>query len=685
MANYDLAYPGAAIDAILTTAYDLQNAGYIFKGSASNWSGTPTQRTWLLAPAGFSGYGFSSAIPKGSIGICKYNGSAWSGDVINVVTIDSTVTNGSTNPVSGDAVWDALDELATGIRDTLLSFTITDGTASADQASKLTYDVKMTDGQGGQHLIDSFSILAATASKAGLMSAADKAKVDSFLTILRSMTFADTTPGADVGTQIVETLKMTVDGVQEAVTALTILAATTSKAGLMSATDKAYIDGLPTSLSTINTSISNLLAMLGYYTCSTSASTADKTVSATGYTLINGGCIRIKMTYANTASNVTLNINGTGAKALYYDGAQASASNSWEAGEVLEVYYDGTQYQCASDASVLSVLKSTDPYESDLSFCDDNGYSIVDFTQGHVRTKNFFSKNAAQLGSTEDDFDFAIADENDKAIVFFKNGHVITKNFNSSQIGNFTTLLGKYSGKKISILGDSISTYGVPGATNQDGTYCYSYYPTATCRYSQNGSDSIAFNVNDTYWMRLINMLGATLGINESWRGTKVAGSDASAFNNQTRINHLGENGTPDLILVFGGTNDAGNNITIGTFNGGVYTDYDTAEEIAALPVSTFADAYKAMLIRLMFTYPTSEIVCILPTYTTTYYTIQKLDDYVEVIKEACDFFGIKWIDTRVSGITIFNKQAYLSDGIHPNVAGMALIANKIYKHLIFD
>ena len=348
MANYDLAYPGAAIDAILTTAYDLQNAGYIFKGSATNWSGTPTQRTWLLAPAGFSGYGFSSAIPKGSIGICKYNGSAWSGDVINVVTIDSTVTNGSTNPVSGDAVWDAMDELATGIRDTLLSFTITDGTASADQASKLTYDVKMTDGQGVLHLIGSFNILAATAYKAGLMSAADKAKVDAFLDNLRSLSFTDTTPGADVGTKIVETLKMTVGGVQEAVTALTILAATTSKAGLMSAADKTYLDGIPSSLSTINTSISKLLAMLGYYECSTAAGTAAKTVSASGYVLTTGGCIRIKMTNANTADSVTLNINGTGAKNLYYNGEQASSLNSWDAGDVLEVYYDGTQYQCAS-------------------------------------------------------------------------------------------------------------------------------------------------------------------------------------------------------------------------------------------------------------------------------------------------------------------------------------------------
>ena len=58
--------------------------------------------------------------------------------------------------------------------------------------------------------------------------------------------------------------------------------------------------------------------------------------------------------------------------------------------------------------------------------------------------------------------------------------------------------------------------------------------------------------------MKLINQLGASLGINESWRGTKVSGSGNNIFASQTRIGHLGGNGTPDLILVYGGTNDAG-------------------------------------------------------------------------------------------------------------------------------
>lgn len=351
MATYDLAYPGAAIDAILNTAYFLQEAGYIFQGSASEYSGTPSKRVWLIAPAGFTGLGLSSAVPQGSIGICLYNGTAWVGKVINVLTLDSEPTRNSQNGVTSGGVAATLDEIAGGIMETFASLLFDDETASADLSTKLSYAVKFSVSNVYQ-TVTHLNILAATTSKAGLMSAEDKAKVDSFLTNLRSLTFSDTTASADQGTQITETLKATIGGVQEVIDSITILAATSSKAGLLSASDKAYIDALPATLTSLSNSISGALALMqslvGYYVCDTAAGTAAKTVAATGYSLTNGGCIRIKMINANTAANATLNINGTGAKALYYDGAQASSTNTWEAGEVLEVYYDGTQYQCAS-------------------------------------------------------------------------------------------------------------------------------------------------------------------------------------------------------------------------------------------------------------------------------------------------------------------------------------------------
>ena len=86
------------------------------------------------------------------------------------------------------------------------------------------------------------------------------------------------------------------------------------------------------------------LIKIGYYECSSEASSASKTIAAPNYVLGNGGSMKVKMTNANSANNATLNINSTGAKALYYSGERASANNSWEAGETIEVYYDGINY-----------------------------------------------------------------------------------------------------------------------------------------------------------------------------------------------------------------------------------------------------------------------------------------------------------------------------------------------------
>ena len=91
---------------------------------------------------------------------------------------------------------------------------------------------------------------------------------------------------------------------------------------------------------TVN-AIDGALQGIGYFECTTGSSTAAKSFSATGYVLRSGGCMKVKMTNKNTSNNtVTLNINSTGAKALFYGGEPVSASNTWEAGEVVEIYYD---------------------------------------------------------------------------------------------------------------------------------------------------------------------------------------------------------------------------------------------------------------------------------------------------------------------------------------------------------
>ncbi len=107
------------------------------------------------------------------------------------------------------------------------------------------------------------------------------------------------------------------------------------------------INGNITTLQNADKSLSTLTS---YAECSTGADTASKAVTIQDFALpIRGGCLHIKMANANTAaSNVTLNINATGAKPLYYNGSAVSATNTWEANEVIEVYYDGNNYQASN-------------------------------------------------------------------------------------------------------------------------------------------------------------------------------------------------------------------------------------------------------------------------------------------------------------------------------------------------
>ena len=218
-------------------------------------------------------------------------------------------------------------------------------------------------------------------------------------------------------------------------------------------------------------------------------------------------------------------------------------------------------------------------------------------------------------------------------------------------------------GKIISILGDSISTF--------DG-----YIPTANRpRYPT----TYLTDVDDTYWKKLIDFAGLTLGVNESWAGSRVSwdGTTESAdigadkhMASTTRINNLGGNGTPDIILFFGGTNDIAANVTLGTFDG---------SDLTTQAVDTFSDAYSTALIRLQTAYPNAKIFVLTPLYVASYYNNVELAEYVDQIKIICDFFGVNFVDLRKCMITIFNDDINLGDGIHPNISGMDLI----FKYLV--
>lgn len=98
-------------------------------------------------------------------------------------------------------------------------------------------------------------------------------------------------------------------------------------------------------------------AQIGYYECNTAAGTATKatttnTIGQSTFAVPVKGCIvKVKMANANTATDTVYLQFGSDAntkKELKYNGLAVDASNTWEDGEVISVYYDGTYYQASN-------------------------------------------------------------------------------------------------------------------------------------------------------------------------------------------------------------------------------------------------------------------------------------------------------------------------------------------------
>ena len=107
-----------------------------------------------------------------------------------------------------------------------------------------------------------------------------------------------------------------------------------------------------------------------YGTCATAADTVAKVVVCSTFSnLYTGVTIRVKFTNSNTATNPTLNVNGSGAKAIKRYGTTAtgtSATASWYAGSVITFTYDGTnwiqndyKYNTNTDTQVNVTLGTT--------------------------------------------------------------------------------------------------------------------------------------------------------------------------------------------------------------------------------------------------------------------------------------------------------------------------------------
>ena len=204
-------------------------------------------------------------------------------------------------------------------------------------------------------------------------------------------------------------------------------------------------------------------------------------------------------------------------------------------------------------------------------------------------------------------------------------------------------------GKKLSILGDSVSTY-YGFSNNGEANGSTSFNP---CFYTKR-----LFPWEQTYWGILLEKLPLTLCVNNSWSGGNLSGIDnpCSGVNRAAELStDSGEN--PDIIIVFMGLNDLGRGVSDEVF----YVDY-----------------LKALLI-IKEKYPDAMVCCVNMPDRDASFRIRtllfnrKIEEAVHVAGE--NFFIADLFNSKLSNDTYYMNTL---DGLHPDQDGMRMIADVI-------
>ena len=237
-------------------------------------------------------------------------------------------------------------------------------------------------------------------------------------------------------------------------------------------------------------------------------------------------------------------------------------------------------------------------------------------------------------------------------------------------------------GKKVSILGDSISAY--PGYVTPSSNAVF--YPSGN-----NSPKCDVKSVDDMWWKIVLDKAGMVLGANNAYSGRTLKNSATTA-----NVEALGANGDPDIILVYLGTNDANQQITLGTLNTSVPFNVDSSEvsgdetkgtdlskaQIDALGNSTFYESVRTLILRLQWYYPAAKIVFIIVGFGS-YSRFYANNPYRQATIEVCDMLGVDYIDTRKAGLHMPRLNKYIFQRVHPNKAGMRLIGEYVYNKLV--
>jgi hypothetical protein len=111
----------------------------------------------------------------------------------------------------------------------------------------------------------------------------------------------------------------------------------------------------------------------------------------------------------------------------------------------------------------------------------------------------------------------------------------------------------------VAILGDSYSTFE---GYNTPDTMEMWYFQKQDLRRTD------VSNVRQTWWWQVVNDGGYKLGINNSWSGSTICNTSYNDRDESYKsfLRRMDALGTPDIILIFGGTNDAWAHAPLGNY-----------------------------------------------------------------------------------------------------------------------
>lgn len=229
-------------------------------------------------------------------------------------------------------------------------------------------------------------------------------------------------------------------------------------------------------------------------------------------------------------------------------------------------------------------------------------------------------------------------------------------------------------GKNISILGDSISTFG--GISN-DGANANTNIKDNAVFYPKYEIDK----AEKTWWKQAVDSTGMNLLVNNSWSGSKVTNGNGAAYDKRATELHdnTGNNkGTnPDIIAVYMGVNDFDNNVKLGSFKelSEVYS-----KENGYITPESFAQAYAIMLHKITQKYGKADVYVFTLPYNGTNKDTAAMDKYNDTIRSIAKYFKCRVVD--IAAIDGYEYEKYTSDGLHPNEQGMDLITDLFVRTL---